>query len=147
MESALAPMRSVYYQNNAEPPLTTKTVSFAGCIDYIWFSFCLILQAQSLLLAALLGKMRTSASHSISLSPKHSATSTLCAHVCRKDQSTSLTFCQCQSCCFVCPSGAMKVVHVAQVGVWLGTDCNTFPAVRTHAWPGRLCHGGRASYA
>ena len=36
VESALAPLRSAYFEGNAEPPLTTKTASFAGCIDYIW---------------------------------------------------------------------------------------------------------------
>lgn len=37
-ESALAPLLSCYYQS-AEPPLTTKTARFAGCIDYIWLGF------------------------------------------------------------------------------------------------------------
>ena len=34
--SALAPLSSAYYRDNCEPPLTTKTASFAGTLDYIW---------------------------------------------------------------------------------------------------------------
>ena len=35
-DSAMAPLCSAYYRDNCEPPLTTKTASFAGTLDYIW---------------------------------------------------------------------------------------------------------------
>jgi hypothetical protein len=37
-DSAMAPLCSAYYRGNCEPPLTTKTASFAGTLDYIWVS-------------------------------------------------------------------------------------------------------------
>lgn len=36
LSSALAPLLSAYFQEDCEPPLTTKTASFAGSLDYIW---------------------------------------------------------------------------------------------------------------
>jgi len=34
--SGLAPLHNAYSMKECEPPLTTKTATFAGNLDYIW---------------------------------------------------------------------------------------------------------------
>lgn len=41
LSSDLAPLLSAYHCDNCEPPLTTKTASFAGALDYIWVRCCI----------------------------------------------------------------------------------------------------------